>query len=84
MYGAAPADAFLRRHPALLPWLSRSVVAAECLFPLALVTPLPVSLALLAGGLAFHLLAAVFMGLNTFLWSFAATYPAILYCAARL
>lgn len=84
MYGAPPAAAFLRRHPALVPWLSRSVVAAECLFPLALVTPRPVALLLLAGGLLFHLLSAVFMGLNTFLWSFAATYPAILYCAARL
>ncbi|GAA3673062.1 hypothetical protein GCM10023081_09280 [Arthrobacter ginkgonis] len=33
--------------------------------------------AVLGIGLAFHLGCAVFMGLNTFLWSFPATYPCV-------
>ena len=35
----------------------------------------------LAGGLLFHVASAVLMGLNTFLWAFGATYPAVFYCS---
>jgi hypothetical protein len=39
---------------------------------------------LLTAGLSFHLVAAVVMGLNTFVWAFSATYPAILHCRSWL
>ena len=42
------------------------------------------TLAVLAVGIAFHLGCAVLMGLNCFLWSFLAAYPAILLASARL
>jgi hypothetical protein len=84
MYGCAPVGRFLAARPRLCAVLARGAVAFECLFPLALVLPLPMRLGLLAAGLLFHLLNGLFMGLNTFFWSFTATYPAILYCAASL
>jgi hypothetical protein len=40
-------------------------------------------LAVLAVGFAFHLANAWLMGLNGFLWAFAATYPAIYFCIGR-
>jgi hypothetical protein len=32
----------------------------------------------------FHVMSAVVMSLNTFIWSFVATYPAILWCHAQI
>lgn len=57
------------------------VITFECLFPLALLGNPPLTYVLLACGAVFHLGAAVLMRLNTFLWSFVATYPAILFAA---
>ena len=37
-----------------------------------------------ANGAAFHVGCAVFMGLNCFLWSFVATYPAIALASASI
>lgn len=76
-----------------LPWVARGlhrrrwlglllcwgVILGECLFPVILVLPLPGVLAMLAMGVVFHGLCAAIMGLNSFLWAFMATYPAILY-----
>ena len=36
---------------------------------------------LLISGVLFHIGAAVLMHLDTFLWAFIATYPAIIFCA---
>jgi hypothetical protein len=52
----------------------------ECSIPLTLVVPLPVTVALLGIALAFHIGAAIEMGLNNFVWMFPATYPAIIFC----
>ncbi|MFC4001144.1 hypothetical protein ACFS2C_07705 [Prauserella oleivorans] len=60
------------------------VMIAEVLFPLVLVAPKPVARAILASGVAFHLGNARFMGLNRFLWSFVATYPAVAYFSRSL
>lgn len=35
-------------------------------------------------GIGFHLFNAIFMGLNTFLFAFLATYPALFYCVAKI
>ena len=64
--------------------LAWSVIFTECSFPLCLTTPLQLSILMLAGGALFHVTSGVVMGLNTFIWSFVATYPAILWCHAQL
>jgi hypothetical protein len=80
-YGIGGLHRLLVRHRWLAITLSWSVILTELLFPLVLVVPDAVVPWFLAGGLAFHLGAAVVMGLNTFVWAFAATYPAIAWCA---
>jgi len=81
-YGLAPVATFLHAHPLIRAWATWSTMVMETLFPLVLVLPLPLGAVFLAWGLLFHLANAVVMGLNSFLWSFAATYPAIVYCAS--
>ena len=46
--------------------------------------PRPLALAVLAAALVFHAGNAAIMGLNTFVWAFAATYPAILWLHAAV
>lgn len=71
-------------NPGLAKAVAWSVMLAEVLFPLVLVAPKPVARAILAGGAAFHLGNARFMGLNRFFWSFTATYPAVAYFSRSL
>jgi hypothetical protein len=80
-YGTAGAAAALRRHDGLGRFLTRSVVAVEVAFGVGLVflLPAPYAWAFLAWGVGFHVGAAVLMGLNTFVWAFLSTYPAIVY-----
>jgi len=59
--------------------VGKAIVIGECAFPLILILPPEAMVVALGLGLAFHLAAAVIMGLNTFLWVFPATYPALLY-----
>ncbi|RPF26233.1 hypothetical protein [Georgenia muralis] len=80
-YGRPGVAALLDRRPALGVLLARATVAFECAFPLVLLAPLPVTLAFLAAGLGFHLGTAATMGLNTFVWAFVGTYPAVLVLA---
>ena len=63
-------------------WL---VILGEILFPLALLAPHELLVIVLAAFLLFHMSNAYFMGLNAFVWSFAATYPSALAlsCVAR-
>ena len=57
-----------------------AVIVFELLFPLALVAPNSLMFSLFAIGAIFHLGNALVMGLNTFLWTFLAAYPAVWYC----
>lgn len=76
-------------QPAVARWMQRSgrlpaligkaIVIGECAFPLVLILPPEAMVVAMGLGVAFHLAAAVIMGLNTFLWVFPATYPALLY-----
>ncbi|GHO97535.1 hypothetical protein KSF_075830 [Reticulibacter mediterranei] len=79
-YGNARLRDLLLVRPTLSKWLSRGVIIWECFFPLVLLLPLPLALVPLIGGIVFHLMMAYIMGLNDFVWSFLATYPAVLYC----
>lgn len=76
-YGDQTWYGFVRRHPGSARALAWSVMAAETLFPLVLIAPRRVAQTMLVGGAAFHVANARVMGLNRFLWSYTATYPAI-------
>jgi len=67
-------------HPRLLGALSMAVIALEISMPAALFLPAPAAECLLLLVLGFHLGCAVIMGFGTFVWAFAATFPAILLC----
>lgn len=82
-YGSPALATLLGRHSTLAVGASWLIIAGEALFPLVLVVPDPWIPVVLAGGLAFHLGCAVVMGLNTFVWSFGAAYPAIFWLAVR-
>jgi hypothetical protein len=79
IYGHPSAGALVAGNPALARGASWFVMLFECAFPLAIIGPREVTLALLFAAALFHLGAAIFMRLNTFLWAFVATYPAVLY-----
>jgi hypothetical protein len=83
-YGHPRVAALVKAHPLLGGTLSRAVIALEILVPCAPVLPAPLSEILLLAALTFHLATAGIMGLNTFVWAFPATYPAILHCRDRL
>lgn len=55
-----------------------TIMLVEALFPVALILPQPICLAVLGMLCVFHLATAVTMGLNTYPWAFAATYPCVL------
>lgn len=78
-YGHVGIARYLSRYPALSTSLSAALIAYECLFPLLLILPHNWAIAGLAAGALLHLTLAVVMGLNTFVWTFGATYPALLF-----
>lgn len=69
-------------QPRLNRLASWSVIALECLFPLALVRP-ESCLTLIGFALIFHVINAYALGLNRFVLAWAATYPALLWCSAQ-
>ncbi len=80
-YGMRRVAVVLEQRRWVAVMLSWSVILSEVSFPLVLVAPDPWVPFMLAGGLAFHVVSAVVMGLNSFVWAFGATYPAIAYLA---
>lgn len=80
-YGYEPIARVLLDQEFMTKALTWGAVFMECSFTLALVAGYPGCLIFIAWGVAFHLMNAVVMGLNSFLWSFVATYPAVTYCA---
>jgi hypothetical protein len=80
-YGCPPIGRFLLRHPPLNRVAGWSVIVAELAFPVLIVAGGWYGVAALVGGLAFHTAGAVLMGLNGFLFSFLAAYPAVWWLA---
>jgi hypothetical protein len=78
VFGARWAVEFLAPRPRLRQVLSWSVMLGEVSAPLAVLLPAHGIALVLVAGLAFHATMAVCMGLNTFVWAFLATYPAVL------
>lgn len=83
-YGYAPAARLLHDRPTVTRAATYGAVAMECAFPLVLFVGWPVCLVFIAWGVAFHVMNALVMGLNSFIWSFAATYPAVIYLSVLI
>jgi hypothetical protein len=81
MYGHPHVYILLKQHPRLAQLLSWTVMGFECLFIVGLFAHPLIATIFIATGLIFHFANAALMGLNTFLFSFLAFYPAVLYCA---
>jgi hypothetical protein len=64
--------------------LGRAVVFGDCCIAFAFLMPPSISIGLLVFGIFLHLGIGLVMGLNTFLWSFVATYPAILWVSVLI
>jgi hypothetical protein len=67
------------RYPALSITVTWALLLWECTFPLCLVAPERVLLAMMVVGVTFHLSCGYAMGLNSFLWPFAANYLAVIF-----
>lgn len=80
MWGNRSQALMLRSHHRLALALCWATMLGECAFPLVLAVPLPVTILLLSVTAGFHVLLAVEMGLNSFVWAFGSTYPAIIFC----
>lgn len=83
-YGRRDVARLLGDAPRIARLLNWSVVVFECAFPLALIAGGRVALVFFAGGLLLHVGIALCMGLNSFLWAFVATYPAVLYAGTSI
>lgn len=76
-HGVAWVDRLLGRFPWVGAVAGWTVIAFEVAFPLVLVVPQPIALAVLAIGVTFHVACAALMGLNSFVWAFPAAYPCV-------
>lgn len=83
-YGTRAISALLLEYPVLSSLMAWIVITFECVFPLALVLGIPGCFAILTWGVLFHVGNGLLMGLNTFIWAFLATYPAIVYCSLQV
>lgn len=83
IYGRHEVARYLSDRPLVARTLARLIITWEVLFPLVLFVPERVAVIILISGASFHIVNGFLMGLNTFIWSFTATYPAILYCIQR-
>lgn len=64
--------------------LAWAIMAAEILFPLALLLPAPWLYAALAAMFLLHLVIAAAMGLNSYPWAFLTAYPSVILLSQRL
>jgi hypothetical protein len=61
-----------------------TIIVFEVLFPLTLVLPSKWLILFFIVGILFHVGNALLMGLNIFVWAYAATYPAVWFCQLHL
>ena len=75
---------FLTAHRRLARVAGAVVVVADCALGFAALLPPPVCLLVLGLGVLLHLGIARVMGLNTFVWTFVATYPSVWFVCCLL
>ena len=83
-YGTSRSASLVSGRDGVCVALSWLLMLFECSFPLALAFGKTGFTVFAVLGFFFHITNAVTMGLNTFVWAFVATYPAILFCAVSL
>ncbi len=83
-YGSKSIAKFLRHRPSVVKFMNHSTLVFECLILLVLFIPYPFNLYFLIIPFMFHLASARIMGLNSFLFAFSATFPAIVYLSNKL
>ncbi|MEP2715482.1 HTTM domain-containing protein [Pseudophaeobacter sp.] len=85
-FSAYPVSESLRSladHPRFLFVMGWAVILFELVFPLALLNPVALKLALLCAA-GFHLSNACFFGLNRFFWIWLCAYPALIWFQDRI
>jgi hypothetical protein len=80
MWGRGREALVLNSHHRLALALCWLTMVGECAFSLTLAVPLRIAVLLLGCAFAFHVVTAIEMGLNSFVWAFGSTYPAIIFC----
>ncbi|WP_309614973.1 hypothetical protein [Salinibacterium sp.] len=78
-YGDVRAAALLTRRPWVGSLIGWSVIFVEIVFPITVVSPPGLLIALLFAGAMLHLGTVLLIGLDTFFWAFTATFPAIIF-----
>jgi hypothetical protein len=73
---------WLHHHPLVTKAVTWLTLGMECAFPFVLVIGYPGNLVFISWGLLFHCGNALILGLNTFVWAWIATYPALVYVTA--
>lgn len=73
-----------KKYPRLASLASRGTVVFEIAFPIVLFASPPVMAVIMGAAIAMHLSISFTMGVNGFLTSFTATYPAIYYISTKL
>lgn len=73
-----------QRYPLVATALGWGVVIGDCALSVASLSPPPICLALLGYGILLHLGIARVLGLNTFFWSFVATFPPTFWASVHL
>lgn len=76
-YGSVTASRIIGRRAVIAKALCWATLVFECLMPLLVLTGPAGCLVFIGAGLVMHAAIAVTMGLNLFVWSFAATYPCL-------
>jgi hypothetical protein len=79
IYGHALAGRILRGRPVLGRVMCWGIIAFQLAFVLVLVVDERWMLVILFVGATFHIATALLMGLNSFVFSFIATYPAVIF-----
>ncbi len=79
-----PVALVVQRHPRLMHGVNWVGMLWELTFPLFFIISWPWAGIFLLCGILFHLLNAVILGLNTFVFAWLATYPALVYCRLQL
>lgn len=83
-FGAPSLHRLYTRYPALAAFSGGTMVLGECLLSAAALLPPGICAALLGFGVLLHLGLARVLGLNTYVWAFAALYPATYFVSTRI
>lgn len=84
IYGNRPLAQLLSRHRTLAVVGCTGVIWFEILMALAPFGPPPLLVLFVSAGLLFHVSVSIAMGLGSFVFAFAATYPTLWYLNTRL